>query len=289
MYSMTGYGKAEYADGGVSLTVEIKSVNNRIFDFNAKTPRAFFAIEDRLRKTVQDYISRGRIELFINYKETGAAQGEISVNFEKAAEYFAAAKKIAEATGAVNDCTVSVLMRSPDVIADESSPDAENLEEATIKTLKTALEKFNEMRLAEGEKLVSDMLSRMETIKSTVAAIRERAPMVSKDYAEKLRARIEEALAGVGYDEARLLSEVAFFVDRSDITEELTRLDSHIEQFKNIIKQERAGKKLDFLMQEFNREANTVCSKSNDKEVTTYALSLKNEIEKVREQVQNLE
>lgn len=289
MYSMTGYGKAEYADGVKELTVEIKSVNNRNFDFNAKTPRAFFAIEDKLRKTVQNYISRGRIELFINYKETGAARGELSVNCEKAAEYFAAAQKIAEKTGAVNDCTVSVLMRFPDVVTDDNSFDAENIEETVLRTLEEALEKFNGMRLAEGEKLVSDMLNRMETIKSVVSAIRERAPRVSTEYSEKLRARIEESLAGVAYDEARLLSEVAFFVDRSDITEELTRLDSHIEQFKSVIKQEKSGKKLDFLMQEFNREANTVCSKSNDKEITAYALSLKNEIEKVREQVQNLE
>lgn len=289
MYSMTGYGKAEYADGGVSLTVEIKSVNNRNFDFNAKTPRAFFPIEDKLRKTVQDYISRGRIELFINYKAVGAAQGAITVDYDKAAQFFSIAKNISEKTGAINDCTASVLMRMADVITDETSFNAEGVEEAVIETLKEALARFDEMRLAEGEKLVADMLNRLETVSSLVASIRERAPLVSKEYAEKLRARIEEALSGVSYDEAKLLSEVAFFVDRSDITEELTRLDSHIGQFKNIVKQEKSGKKLDFLMQEFNREANTVCSKSNDKEVTAYALSLKNEIEKIREQVQNLE
>lgn len=289
MLSMTGYGKAEYAGSGVSLTVEVKSVNNRNFDFGAKTPRAFFAIEDKIRKTVQEYISRGRVDLFINYKELGDTSAELSVNLGKAAEYFNAAKKIAEATGAVNDCTVSSLMRFPDVVSDESSFSAEDISEAVIETVKSACEKFNEMRRAEGEKLVSDMLSRMDEIEIIVAKIKERAPFVKKEYAEKLRVRIKDALENVNYDEARFLSEVAFFADRSDITEELTRLNSHVAQFRATVVIEKSGKKLDFLMQEFNREANTVCSKSNDKEITALALSLKNEIEKVREQVQNLE
>ena len=289
MYSMTGYGRADYSENGIDLTVELKSVNNRNFDFNAKMPRAFIAFEDKIRKTVADYIKRGRIELFINFSDHREARAAVSVDIARAKEYYRASQEIADSLSLPNDCTVSLLLKSPDVVMDDFTFDAMEIEDILIDTVKSACEKFNEMRKIEGEKLIADMLSRMDTIEDLTAKVAERAPLVATEYRAKLKSRIEEILGDVKYDESRLLSEVAFYTDKVNIDEELTRLKSHISQFRAIVNTLGAGKKLDFLMQEFNRETNTICSKSNDITVTGYGLSLKNEIEKVREQVQNLE
>ena len=289
MYSMTGYGRAEYNQDGVCLLVEIKTVNNRNFDLNVKTPRSFMMFDDLIRKTVQSFVKRGRIDLFVTFSDKRQKETALDVNVEKAIAYYNASKEIAERLGLDNDLTVSGVMRAPDVVTDNSIADATEFEGILIDTLKSACLNLNAMRKIEGDKLVEDLLSRMDTIGELRQKISTRAPLVTTEYKEKLKTRIEDALADVKYDESKLLSEVAFFADRVNIDEELTRLGSHISQFKEIIKTEGAGKKLDFLMQEFNRETNTICSKSNDIEVTGYALSLKNEIEKVREQVQNLE
>ncbi|MBE7061751.1 MAG: YicC family protein [Clostridiales bacterium] len=289
MYSMTGYGRGEYVKDGISLVVEIKTVNNRNLDLNCKTPRMFLALEDSIRKTVQNYIKRGRVDLFVNFSDTREKNTNIEIDMGKATAYFNASKVLAESFNLTNDLTASMLMRSPDVLIDNSITDPTEFEKIVVSTVQIACEKLNEMRKIEGEKLVSDMLSRMDTIKSLADKITLRAPEVAKEYKEKLKARIEEFLQDVKYDESRLLNEVAFYTDRVNIDEELTRLKSHVEQFRKIIEREESGKKLDFLMQEFNRETNTICSKSNDIEVTSHALALKNEIEKVREQVQNLE
>ena len=289
MNSMTGYGRAEYSDNGINLVVEIKTVNNRNFDLNCKTPRAFIALEDSIRKTVQTFVKRGRIDLFINFSDSRENTADISVNLDKAVSYYDASKIIAEKLGIENDFTISSIMRSPDVVTDNSVVNVDEFAQIVKETVEKACEKLNQMRRVEGEKLVADMLVRMDTITSLADKICKRAPMVATEYKEKLKARIEEFLKDVKYDESRLLSEVAFYTDRVNIDEELTRLKSHVQQFRSIICSEGVGKKLDFLMQEFNRESNTICSKSNDIEVTRYALELKNEIEKVREQVQNLE
>ena len=289
MRSMTGYGRAEYNENGISLTVEIKTVNNRNFDLNCKTPRAFIALDDVIRKTVQEYVKRGRIDLFINFSDTREKTSTIEVNMEKANAYYNVGKMLAEQLGVENDLTASIIMKSPDVIVDGAVPDVTEFENIVRETVKNACIKLNEMRDLEGGKLVKDMLLRMETINNLTSSIKARAPLVAKEYKEKLTARIEEALKDVKYDETRLLNEVAFYTDKVNIDEELTRLNSHVIQFCEIVKVQGSGKKLDFLMQEFNRETNTICSKSNDLQVTGYALELKNEIEKVREQVQNLE
>ena len=289
MYSMTGYGRADYCSDGISLTVEIKTVNNRNFDINCKTPRAFIAFEDVIRKTVQRFVKRGRIDLFVNFSDTREKNSTLEVNLEKALSYYNAAEEIAKRLSLDNDLSVSSIMKSPDVISDNAVTDISEFEEAIKSTVESACEKLNAMRKIEGEKLVNDLLARMNTIESLRNKIIVRAPKVALEYKEKLKQRIEEALIDVKYDEAKLLNEVAFYTDRVNIDEELTRLGSHVNQFREIVKIEGTGKKLDFLMQEFNREANTICSKSNDIEVTGLALDLKNEIEKVREQVQNLE
>ncbi len=289
MLSMTGYGRGEYSDGGLNLVVEIKTVNNRNLDINCKTPRAFIQLEDTIRKTVQSYVKRGRLDLFISFSDTREKELLITADINKATAYYNASKQIATALSMPNDVTVSSIMKSPEVIVDTTVSDAKEFEDILKNTVVLACQKLNEMRKIEGDKLTSDMLERMDTISNLAEKITERAPKVALEYKEKLKSRIEEYLKDVKYDEARLLNEVAFYTDRVNIDEELTRLKSHVSQFKKIITTEDSGKKLDFLMQEFNREANTICSKSNDIEVTKYALELKNEIEKVREQVQNLE
>lgn len=289
MYSMTGYGRAEYSQDGIDLLVEVKTVNNRNFDLNIKTPRSFMAFDDMIRKTVQSHVKRGRIDLFVTFSDKRQKETSLDVNVEKAVAYYNASKLIAEKLGLENDVTVASVMRAPEVVTDMAIPDASEFEDIVKTTVNSACENLNKMRKIEGEKLITDMLSRMDTIKDLRDKILVRAPLVTAEYKIKLKNRIEEALGEVKYDESKLLAEVAFFADKVNIDEELTRLNSHILQFKDIINVSGAGKKLDFLMQEFNRETNTICSKSNDIEVTGYALSLKNEIEKVREQVQNLE
>ena len=289
MYSMTGYGRADYSENGISLTVELKTVNNRNFDLNCKIPRAFIAFEDAIRKTVQNYVKRGRIDLFVTFLDTRENSCNIEVNFEKAISFYQASEQISKKLGLPNDYTVTSIMKAPDVIVDGATNDLTEIGDIIKQVVKEACENLNQMRKIEGEKLVNDMLNRMQTIKSLADNIALRAPLVAQEYKKKLQTRIEEALQDVKYDETRLLNEVAFFTDKVNIDEELTRLNSHICQFKDIVSVDGMGKKLDFLMQEFNRETNTICSKSNDIEVTKYGLELKNEIEKVREQVQNLE
>ena len=289
MYSMTGYGRAEYSKDGIDLLVEIKTVNNRNFDLNIKTPRSFMAFDDMIRKTVQSHVKRGRIDLFVTFSDKRQKETALDVNVEKAIAYYNASVVIAEKLGLDNDVTVASVMRAPDVVNDTTIPDASEFEGIVKETVNLACENLNKMRKIEGEKLIADMLSRMDVIKDLREKILVRAPSVTAEYKVKLKNRIEEALGDVNYDESKLLAEVAFFADKVNIDEELTRLNSHISQFRDIVSVSGAGKKLDFLMQEFNRETNTICSKSNDIEVTGYALSLKNEIEKVREQVQNLE
>ncbi len=289
MFSMTGYGKAEYSADGLIITAEIRTVNNRNFDFNPKIPRAFLAIEDKIRKIINSYISRGRVDLFLNFSDNREKPADISVDLNLASGYYQAAEKIAKNLDLTNDLTVSNILRMPDVLSDNKLSDMSELYDIVSDTVKTACENLNKMRETEGEKLISDMLARMDTIESLREKIIKRAPLVAIDYKQKLTQRIKEALSETQYDEARLLNEVAFFTDKSNIDEELTRLGSHISQFRDICKINGAGKKLDFLMQEFNRETNTICSKSNDIDITRSALELKNEIEKVREQVQNIE
>lgn len=289
MYSMTGYGRAEYFENGLDVLVEIKTVNNRNFDFNSKMPRSFIMFEDEIRKTVNSYVSRGRVDLFLTFSDKRETASSIEVNLEKAVEYYNASVKISQKLNISNDVTVSSIMRLNDVLEDAVKNDVTEFKDVILSTVKNACESLNKMRKIEGEKLVTDMLNRIETIKSLREKISTRAPLVAIEYKNRLKARIEEALLDVKYDEVRLLNEVAFYTDKVNIDEELTRLNSHVNQFCDIIKTPSAGKRLDFLMQEFNREANTICSKSNDIDVTTFALSLKNEIEKIREQVQNLE
>ncbi len=289
MFSMTGFGKAEYNENGIQLVVEIKTVNNRNLDFNLKIPRAFMEFENSVRKIVGDFVIRGRIDLFVNFVDKRENDSVFQLNLNKAKAYYSCAETVSRELGVANDLTASSVLKMPDVLTENALSDVSDLKEILENTVKRACERLNVMRKAEGEKISEDLFSRIEKIAFFRSEIEKRAPFVAEEYKKKLKQRIEESLADVKYDEARLLNEVAFYTDKVNIDEELTRLSSHILQFKEILPQKNCGKKLDFLMQEFNREANTICSKSNDFEVTSLALSLKNEIEKVREQVQNLE
>ena len=291
MLSMTGYGKGEYAEGGLELTCEIKTVNNRYLDVSIKAPRIFAAYEDVIRNTIRKKLTRGHADVFISFKDKRERPTALAVDIPLASSYVAAAKALKEAfPDLTDDVTLSSVLRYPDVLKQE---DSQSLDEEMTKgldvALNMALDKLNEMRLVEGEKLKADMLARVDTIEGIVGEISQRAPLIAKEYREKLTARVQEYLDGANIDESRLLTEVAVFTDKSNIDEELTRLRSHIEQFRAIAQEGIVGRKLDFLVQEFNREANTTCSKSNDVAITRAGLNLKNEIEKIREQVQNLE
>ncbi len=291
MLSMTGYGKGEYTEGGIELICEIKTVNNRYLDVSVKAPRIFAAYEDVVRTTVRKKLTRGHADVFISLKDKRERETTLGLDIALASSYAQAAQALQEKFPQIpNDLTLTALLRYPDVLKQEDSQTLdEELTKALDIALNAALDKLNEMRLVEGEKLKEDMLSRVDTIEGLVEEISTRAPLVAAEYRAKLTARVKEYLEGAAIDESRLLTEVAVFTDKSNIDEELTRLRSHIEQFRSICTEGIVGRKLDFLVQEFNREANTTCSKSNDVAITRAGLSLKNEIEKIREQVQNLE
>lgn len=291
MFSMTGYGRGEYKKDGLELSVEIKTVNNRYLDISVKCPRIFIACEDVIRNIIHGKMTRGHADVYVNFSDKRGRERTLYLDESAASAYVAAAQRIRELfPSAADDFSVTNILRFPDVIKieDASSADEECLS-ALRDALGSALDKLNVMRGVEGEKLKDDMLSRMDTIEKLVNEVGERAPLVAEDYKTKLEAKMKKILEGVEPDEGRLLTEVAAFTDKSNIDEELTRLRSHIAQFREICKDDLVGRKLDFLVQEFNRETNTVCSKSNDLEITRLGLALKNEIEKVREQVQNLE
>lgn len=291
MLSMTGYGKGEYAEGGLELTCEIKTVNNRYLDVSIKAPRIFAAYEDVVRNTIRKKLTRGHADVYISLKDKRERPTALATDIALASSYVAAAKALKEAfPDLTDDVTLSSVLRYPEVLKQEDSYSLdEEMTNALDIALNIALDKLNEMRAVEGQKLKEDMLSRVQTIEGLVGEITTRAPMIAAEYREKLTARVKEYLADTQIDEGRLLTEVAVFTDKSNIDEELTRLRSHIEQFRAICEEGIVGRKLDFLVQEFNREANTTCSKSNDVTITRAGLALKNEIEKIREQVQNLE
>lgn len=291
MYSMTGYGRGEYKAGGVELTVEIKTVNNRYLDASVKCPRIFNAYEEEVRSAVRKKLTRGHADVFISLSDKRERQKTLTLDENAAKAYVASAEKLLSLfPELVNDLSVTGVMRLPDVIKqDDIAAADEEIIAALNCALSQALDNLNAMRLKEGAKLEEDMLSRMSAIEALVNKVEARAPLVAENYRQKLKAKMEKLLGGVELDESRLLTEVAVFSDKSNIDEELTRLHSHISQFREICKEQLVGRKLDFLVQEFNRETNTVCSKSNDLEVTRLGLALKNEIEKIREQVQNVE
>ena len=290
MFSMTGYGKGEYRENGVELTVEVKSVNNRYLDLAVKCPRAFLAQEELVRSIVRNSVSRGHIDVFVSYTDTREKEKTLFLDKNLARSYIAAKEELKSlCPDLADDAGIAYFLRLPDVVrAKESGGADETLVNALCAALESALKALADMRFAEGERLKEDLLARMETIGRLREEISRRAPLVAEEYRKRLSERIAEYLGGK-VEETRILTEAAVFAVKCNIDEELTRLSSHIKEFYSICKSETVGRKLDFLVQEFNRECNTICSKSNDAKITAYALEMKNEIEKVREQIQNLE
>ncbi len=292
MKSMTGYGKATILRDNRELTVELKSVNHRFLDISTKIPRAFIEFEDVIRNTLSESVSRGHVDVFINYRLVGDTDREVSVDTALASSYIDAAKQLQQDFPDLHyDFNITALMRSGDVLAIvQKDEDADTIRIMLGEAVAAAAEKLNEMRLREGEALKSDLSGKIDNVQALLDRVEEYAPQVATQYRDKLRQRITEALAGIQIDEAKLANEVCFFVDKSCIDEEITRLRGHISHAREIMAlSEPAGRKLDFLVQEFNREANTICSKSNFAELTGVVLEMKNEIEKIREQVQNIE
>ena len=291
MFSMTGFGRGEYKQEGIELTAEVKTVNNRYLDISVKCPKVFSAYEDTVRKLVREYLTRGHADIFISITDKRRREKAYYVDESAAAAYVEAAKRLAELFPDLpDDVTITSVLRQPDMLRAEEPGTADDETVSALKSaLCAALQKLNAMRAVEGEKLAADMLARVDNIEGMVQGISERAPLVARDYGERLAEKVRTYLQNIPFDEGRLLTEVAVFADKSNIDEELTRLRSHIGQFRAICGEKLVGRKLDFLIQEFNRETNTICSKSNDIVITKLGLDMKNEIEKIREQVQNVE
>ena len=291
MYSMTGFGRGEYKEGGIELVAEVKTVNNRYLDISVKCPKIFLGYEDTIRGIVRSRLTRGHADVFISFTDKRPKQRMLYIDEGAARAYAEAAERLSSLfPKLLNDFTVTALMRQPDIVrAEETAGADEELIAALRGALESALDKLNVMRATEGEKLAKDMLARVDAIERSVAAITERAPLVAEEYKNRLAEKVQSYLENVPVDEGRLLTEVAVFTDKANIDEELTRLGSHISQFRAICADELVGRKLDFLIQEFNRETNTICSKSNDLQITKLGLGMKNDIEKIREQVQNVE
>lgn len=291
--SMTGFGRSEYTDGKRSIIVEIKSVNHRYSDITIKMPRRYSFAEDRLKGAVKDIARRGKIDVSIMVENITEDDTNVRLNTMVARQYYDNLRELQKEFEVGGDITLQFLSTLPDVM--KAVPDLED-EEAIFKSLEVpvseAAKKLDEMRTLEGAKLAEDIIKRGEYIRTRVKEIEVRSPEVTKAYSEKLKDRIKELVgANVTIPEDRILVEAAIFADKCSITEELVRLDSHIIQLNNIISKSNQpdGKKLDFLVQEMNREANTIGSKANDIEITNKVLEIKSEIEKIREQVQNIE
>ncbi len=291
MKSMTGYGRAKGFFGDTEITAELKSVNNRYLETSVKMPRAYLFLEDRVKKLVSEYISRGKVDLFLTFQRTKGSDKTVSVDIGLAEEYLKALGSASEELGLRNDISVSTLFRIPEAFTVLSKEeDEEELWKAVKGVLSEALENYNSMRETEGEKLKLDILSRLETIKELSVVIEGANGETVRAYTERLYEKLKTVLEDRNIDDNRVLLEAAIFSDKVCVNEEVIRLRSHIEQFKEIMNaSEPVGKKLDFLTQELNREANTTGSKCNDAALTKRVIELKSEIEKIREQIQNIE
>ncbi|OUQ80566.1 YicC family protein [Flavonifractor sp. An100] len=289
--SMTGYGRAEETVNGCTITVELRSVNNRYLDCNVRIPRLYLFAEDGMKARVQNTISRGKVDVFVTLDNGNAEKVQVSVNKPVADGYYAALTELAQAYGLTNDISVSLLSRFPDVLlAEKAEEDVEQMAKDICSVLDRALTDFDQMRTREGERLREDILSRAATIEAKVALVEERSPQTVSEYRAKLEARMSEVLANTQLDPARILTEAAIFADKIAVDEETVRLRSHIGQLREMLSKGGAtGRKLDFLIQEFNREANTIGSKCSDLEIARHVVDIKAEIEKIREQVQNIE
>lgn len=289
--SMTGFGRCEVAEGERKITVEMKSVNHRYLDINMKMPKKLNFFEAAIRNELKNYIQRGKVDIFISYEDFTESNVCVKYNKELAAEYVKYLKQISEDFSLDNDVRVSALSRYPEVLSmEEQTIDEEELWELLNRAIKGAAENFLDTRIKEGENLKEDLIEKLDGMLEHVDYITKRSPEIIDEYKKKLKEKVTELLEDAQIDESRLLMEVTIFADKVCVDEELVRLRSHIETTRgNLLQGGGIGRKLDFIAQEMNREANTILSKTSDLEVSNHAIELKTEIEKVREQIQNIE
>ena len=291
LLSMTGYGSAKGSVEGQEITVELKSVNNRYLDCSVRLPRNFLFAEDTVKQAVSAGVSRGKVDVFVSAQASQDSGTVVSVNEELARGYRDAVAHIAETLGLESGLNAFSLARFPDVLTVERRElDKDKAAAALSEITAKAVEEFNAMREREGERLRRDMLGKLETIEGLVSVVEERSPQTVKEYRERLEARLRDILADRSLDEQRVIIEAAIFADRTAVDEETVRLRSHIAQFRTMLEEgSPIGRKMDFLVQEFNRESNTIGSKCSDASLAKVVVDLKSEIEKIREQLQNVE
>ncbi|MCM8710562.1 YicC family protein [Clostridium sp. SYSU_GA19001] len=289
--SMTGFGRGSIEESGKSFIVEIKSVNHRYLDLNIKMPRNLISLEEKIRNTISKMISRGKVDVFITLNSFASNNAIANFNYLLADSYVECLQEIKDRYNVKDDISVSLISRFPEVITlNQQEEDLDKVWSSLSTPLNEAISLLIAMREREGLKLKEDIIKRCDYIKDCIDKISKRSPMIVKEYKEKLEKRINDLLNDTAVDESRLALEVALFADKVNIDEEIVRLNSHLIQLKETLElNESIGRKLDFIVQEMNREINTIASKANDLELVNIVLSLKNEVEKIREQVQNVE
>ena len=287
---MTGFGRGKYENEGRTYTVEIKSVNHKYSDINVRLPRFLNSVEDKIRKRVAEVISRGKIDIFVSFENYSSSGTTIRINKELAKEYIKELKSLAEEADLRFDLNVIDVSKFPEILKLEDEDNDELIAQEVMVAVDDALEKFVLMREIEGQKLVEDIERRIYLIQEKVNEVTNFSSTLVEEYMARLQTRVNELLAPGVVDEARLMQEIVIFSDKSSIEEELTRLKSHISQFLELIKQSSPiGKKIDFLIQEINREVNTIGSKANSLDITNKVIEIKTEVENIREQIQNIE
>jgi len=292
LVSMTGFGRVEFNDAQHRMSVELKSVNNRYLDVSIRLPRDLNVFEEKIRQTISQYANRGRVECSISYQYSGSDAYEVLINPALAVAFQQGVQQLSEALSIDEPVRLSQILALPDVLkVERHSEDAEIMWQQLLPVLEQALASFSAMRLQEGQRLSEDLMQRLKLIETLKDQVALRAPNVVEDYSAKLREKMLVLLQDTSMDETRLITEVALMANRTDITEEIVRLTSHCTEFRHLVTQEKeaVGRKLDFLMQEMNREVNTIGSKANDYEIGKVVIDMKSELEKMREQVQNIE
>ncbi len=288
--SMTGFGRGSYENEGREYLIEVKSVNHKYCDINFRMPKSFSGIENKLRKLIEEYLSRGKIDIFIDFQNFSDAGNNIKFNKELAKAYIKNLKELGEETGINSEISVVDISKMPDIFKKEDNTDEELIFNELSIALNEALKNLVTMKEVEGEKLKIDLEERIEEVSEKINQISNFSSGLVQEYIVKLKSRVKELMDTEIVDENRLLQEIVIFSDKSSIEEELTRLKSHVEQFKKLIKESSPiGKKLDFLIQEMNREINTIGSKANSLQITNLVIEVKTELENIREQIQNIE
>ena len=288
--SMTGFGRSTLEENLREYQVEIKSVNHKYCDINIRMPRSISYLEDEIRKAIISKIKRGKIDVFITYDNYSEEGKSIQINKEIAKVYIRSLKELAEEENLGDNIEVTDITRLPDVLSIKNNEDEDKIKQEMITVVNKAIERLIEMRKVEGQKMAQDIMDRIDKINSKIKEISELSTGLIDEYVVKLETRIQELLKTEEVDKSRLAQEVVIYADKCSVQEEITRLDSHVAQFKELIKLDTAiGKKLDFLIQEMNRETNTIGSKANNLEITNRVIDIKTELEDIREQIQNIE